>query len=1009
MTPKHSRTASFLAAFCSLAMLVSVKAVDESVFKADTLFIEAEDVDFDHGKYVTNKKIGMDGPYEGGSYANLGTADDEGFDWHSGGNAGQTYRADTGLPAGKQNASAGNKRGTFEVTTWWTLGWNDAGDWYNYTRDFPTPARDYIVYGHLSSGGNPINFQMDQITSGAGQDDSVQVKKLLGFFAPGRATAGWDSLELFPMTDEQGKLVTVKLGGKTTLRATILPGSNSDLDYFAFVGASTTPSFLSQPSDAFVYAGAKVVFTASPGAVGTIKWQRNGVDVPNSDSATLTVDAAKAADDGAKFKAILTTASGSLASSEATLHVATLVSGFAPGLVRWDAYRDATGEPDGIADDTRYPLSPSETKILPSFESPVNIYENFYGVLTGIIIPPTSGNYVFFIAADDHASLYLSTDDTPANKKKIAAESGWSDNRQWITSGGNSLLEDKRSDTFSGIEWPTGNSITLTANKKYYLELVYKEGGGGDNGSVTMIKAGDADPASGTATTLTGSLIGATVKPDKGDPQIIQQPAFPKELVQGKNYKFTVVANVAPTGFNFLPIYNWQKGTTSIGSGSSIVINDAKASDAGTYRVLVSAASGKSVSSVEAVLNFVPDTEGPKIEVVGAVKKGADIELGVSFDERPDAAAAGSASSYTLSKGTIKSARFVEATGGAVIVASGLASGDTVTVTAKGIKDKLGNVTASTSKDAKVPAKLMTWVGVGGDELNVATGSTKFSDDVVARGEKDFDLVSGGSAHWTNYDEETFVYEEITGDFDKVVRVEYLDPVTQWSRAGLDAREALDEGKTRADNDAGYKFSQHFTIRVNPPPVTGWDGRTGNNAYEVIHRPVEGGNYDGFDARYAIQAGGGGQPNYPNAWLRLKREGQKITAFLSNDGVAYTAIGNVTYTDNPDSPENEILADKLFVGMFWGPEFGNIGDVDVRHASPNAYAKFRDYGDFGTKPPVIGGRITGVRINGANVVIDFTGAIQSSSSVTGPWTDVAGSGSVSVPASASAGFFRVKP
>ncbi len=1009
MTPKHSKLASLLAAFCSLAMLVSVKAVDESIFNADTLFIEAEDVDFGHGKYVTDKKIGMNGPYEGGSYANLGTADDEGFDWHSGGNAGQTYRADTALPAGKPNGSAGSKRGTFDVTTWWTLGWNDADDWYNYTRDFPTPAKDYIVYGHLSSGGNAINIQVDQITSGAGQDDAAQVKKLLGFFTPGRPTAGWDSLELFPMTDDQGKLVTVKLGGKTTLRTTILPGSNSDQDYFAFVGASTTPSFLSQPSDAFVYAGAKVVFTASPGAPGTMKWQRNGVDVPNSDSATLTVDAATAADDGAKFKAFLTTSGSTLASSEATLNVATLSSGFAPGLVRWDAYRDASGVPDAIADDPRYPKTPSETKILSSFESPVNIYENFYGVLTGVFVPQTSGNYVFFIAADDNASLYLSTDDTAANKKKIAAESAWSNNRQWITSGGNSTLEDKRSDTFSGTEWPTGGAITLTANKRYYLELVYKEGGGGDNGSVTVIKAGDADPASGTPTVLTGGLIGASVKPDKGDPQIIQQPVFPTQLVQGKNYKFSVVANVAPTGFNFAPFYNWQKGTTSIGSGSSIVINDAKASDAGTYRVVISAASGKSVTSVEAVLNFVPDTEGPKIEAVGAVKKGADIELGVSFDEPAVAAAAGTASSYTLSKGTIKSARFVEATGGAVIVASGLAAGDTVTVTAKGIKDKIGNVTATTSKDAKVPAKLMTWVGVGGDELNVATGSTKFSDDVVARGEKDFDLLSGGSQHWTNYDEETFVYEEITGDFDKVVRVEYQDPVTQWSRAGLDAREALDEGKTKADNDAGYKFSQHFTIRVNPPAVTGWDGRTGNNTYEVIHRPVEGGAYSGYNAMFNVLNGGGGAPNYPNAWLRLKREGQKITAYLSNDGATYTAIGNVTYKDDPESPENEILADKLFVGMFWGPEFGNIGDVDARHASPNAVAKFRDYGDFGAKPPVTGGSITGVRINGANIVIDFTGTIQSGNSVTGPWTDVAGSGSVSVPASASAAFYRVKP
>ena len=177
-----------------LALAVSVKAVDTSIFNTNTLFIEAEDADFGHGKYVTDKKIGMDGPYDGGSYLGLGTADDEGFDWHTGGNAAQVYRPDTGLAAGKENGSAGSDRGYFQVKDWWTLGWNDAGEWYNYTRVFPSPAQDYFVIGHLSSGGAAINIQLDQITAGVGQSDDQQVKKFLGVFAPGRATAGWDSL-----------------------------------------------------------------------------------------------------------------------------------------------------------------------------------------------------------------------------------------------------------------------------------------------------------------------------------------------------------------------------------------------------------------------------------------------------------------------------------------------------------------------------------------------------------------------------------------------------------------------------------------------------------------------------------------------------------------------------------------------------------------------------------------------------------------------------------------------
>src|SRR5437868_13853331 len=80
---------------------VGTRAYDESVYTANTLFIEAEDADYGHGKYVTDKKIGMDGPYDGGAYKGLGDQGDADFDWHAGGPDGQVYRPDTGISAGK--------------------------------------------------------------------------------------------------------------------------------------------------------------------------------------------------------------------------------------------------------------------------------------------------------------------------------------------------------------------------------------------------------------------------------------------------------------------------------------------------------------------------------------------------------------------------------------------------------------------------------------------------------------------------------------------------------------------------------------------------------------------------------------------------------------------------------------------------------------------------------------------------------------------------------------------
>ncbi len=211
----------------------------------DTLFIEAEDADFGHGKTITDKKIGMDGPYPGGSFAGLGTADDEGFDWHANGPDGQAYRPDTGLSAGKENGTAGNNRGYFNVTDWWTLGWNDAGEWENYTRTFPTATTQYEVFYHTASGGSAIDWTLSLVTAGAGT--ATQTLQRLANVTPGRATAGWDNLEVFQATDETNgnkpAIVTIP-GGKQTIQNSLRSG-NGDIDYIAFrpykAAVSTTP------------------------------------------------------------------------------------------------------------------------------------------------------------------------------------------------------------------------------------------------------------------------------------------------------------------------------------------------------------------------------------------------------------------------------------------------------------------------------------------------------------------------------------------------------------------------------------------------------------------------------------------------------------------------------------------------------------------------------------------------------------------------------------------------
>ena len=115
-----------------------------------------------------------------------------------------------------------------------------------------------------------------------------------------------------------------------------LPIPGSDLSPF---GAPVGASILVQPADAAVVVGGIGVFSFSlelpPGLTSTIKWTKNGVEIPNSNSSTLSLPAAVIGDDGTKVQAIITTSAGTVTSSEATLHVSTITNEFAPGIVKF--------------------------------------------------------------------------------------------------------------------------------------------------------------------------------------------------------------------------------------------------------------------------------------------------------------------------------------------------------------------------------------------------------------------------------------------------------------------------------------------------------------------------------------------------------------------------------------------------------------------------------------------------------------------------------------------------
>ncbi|RZL19272.1 MAG: hypothetical protein EOO89_03830 [Pedobacter sp.] len=108
--------------------------------------------------------------------------------------------------------------------------------------------------------------------------------------------------------------------------------------------------------------------------------------------------------------------------------------------------------------------TPSSTVGLTSLEGPVNSGENYGERIRAFLIPPTTGNYTFWISADDSGEIWLSTDARPSNKVKIAYTLSWNNSREW------NKFDSQKSKT-----------ISLQAGQKYYLEILHKQGGGGGN------------------------------------------------------------------------------------------------------------------------------------------------------------------------------------------------------------------------------------------------------------------------------------------------------------------------------------------------------------------------------------------------------------------------------------------------------------------------------------------------------------------------------------------------
>jgi hypothetical protein len=150
--------------------------------------------------------------------------------------------------------------------------------------------------------------------------------------------------------------------------------------------------------------------------------------------------------------------------AEATITVPNSESCTGTGSIEREVWRNIPGT---SISSVPFDTEPTSTHSYTSFETP-QYFANEYGSrMRGYVCVPATGNYTFWIASDDNSELWLSTDEDPLNKSKIASVTGYTGFRVWT-------------------KYTTQKSapVFLVAGRRYYIEARHKEAGGNDHISV---------------------------------------------------------------------------------------------------------------------------------------------------------------------------------------------------------------------------------------------------------------------------------------------------------------------------------------------------------------------------------------------------------------------------------------------------------------------------------------------------------------------------------------------
>jgi len=377
---------------------------------------------------------------------------------------------------------------------------------------------------------------------------------------------------------------------------------------------------------------------------------------------------------------------------------------------------------------------------------------------------------------------------------------------------------------------------------------------------------------------------------------------------------------------------------------------------------------------------ILPILQTPAQTQIGVLKHGDLFELSVIYTNQPDTSSSLNLGNYTIVPGSLVASRVAATNYGVTLTADGLTSNFPGNLTIDGVLDSNG--------DPLPPESLafntghLFWTTIGGQELGLAPNAT-------AIGANSFDVFSGGIQQREDYEEATFVGEAVTGNFERFVRVVFVEPAGMGAKAGLMVRESLDEGKPRPvdSEDIDQGFSRYLELAVNSP-VTALAESTGQG--HLILKRTETASFvtDIFDDGVA--------PQFPDVWLRIVRTGQTFSLYRGTNATDWIHIRDETFPTN--------FPDTAFVGVAFTPQNDDLPATgDVRKSF---IAKFRTYTGNEKQPGTLA-----IKLVGDHAELSWTGdgILETAPTISGTWTTASSQQNPqNIALTGTAAFFRLR-